>query len=536
MGGTLTSKRSGRGPPSPIPLLVSVALEYGTDTHQQAGRGRTVRQRDGPGQGAAGGGGRLETACTLSPMTSPAQLRARRLNNLPLDVVDDRPLPQRVLTSWWAWLTAGLTVIFAACLAALWFELTADQPAVDGTVPGVNPAAIRQATWYATSTLLFWIVVFLAADRWRPQRWTVWFLSLGWGAAVATYLSYHVNTWAAMQMQVTGNFDPATSARAAIFVAPFVEEAAKATVLFGLAMLVRYELVSKVSLVVMGGLSAAGFAFTENIIYYARAIVYSSQTIEVGDAEQAVVELVWLRGFWTAFGHPLFTIATGIGVAVALRTRSKVVRVLAPLAGYGVAALLHMVFNSQASLSQGTSQLFMYWAVAIPLVLSAVIWTVRQVLAQGRLVRLRLADYVVMGWLKPEDPALFGRLRTRWRSLLVALTRGWRCLVATRNLQRTLTELAYLRDAEGRGIIDQTGGDRARELLVRSRELRPLAIDDPRGLKLNLPRLRRRPLDFPPPNYPGPAGLGGSWPAQTGSPVGSHGYSAVDPKWGPPGS
>jgi len=483
--------------------------------------------------------GRLEegwaAACTLAPMTSPAEARARRLNNLPTEVVDDRPLPQRALTSWWTWLAVGLTIVFAACLASLYFELTADQPAVEGTVPGVNPSAIREATWYATSTLLFWIVLFLAADRWRPQRWVVWYLSLGWGAAVATFVSYHVNSWAAMQMQVTGDFDPATSARAAIFVAPFVEEAAKATVLFGLALLVRYELVSKVSLVVMGGLSAAGFAFTENIIYYARAIVYSSQTIEVGDAEQAIVELVWLRGFWTAFGHPLFTMMTAVGVAVALRTRSKVVRVLAPLAGFGLAALLHMIFNSQASLSQGSAQLWMYWGVAIPLVLSAVVWVVRQVLAQGRLLRLRLDDYVRMGWLLPSDPELMGRLRTRWHARAVAITRGWRPYLATRELQRTLTELAYLRDAEVRGLVDQTGGARAHELIGRAREARATAIDDPRGLKLNLPRLRRRrQLDFPPPSYPGPAGLGGSWPARTGSPVGSPRYSAVDPKWGPP--
>lgn len=464
-------------------------------------------------------------------MTSTIETRARRLNNLPAEVIDDRPLPQRLLTAWWTWLTVGLTIVFAACLAALYFDLTSDQPAVDGTVPGVNPSAIRQAAWYATSTLIFWIVVFLTADRWRPQRWVVWFLSLGWGASVATFVSYHVNSWAAMQMQVSGNFDPSTSARAAIFVAPFVEEAAKATVLFGLAILARYELVSKVSLVVMGGLSGAGFAFTENIIYYARAIVYSSQTIEVGNAEQAVVDIVWLRGFWTAFGHPLFTMLTAIGVAVALRTRSKVVRVLAPLAGYGLAALLHMVFNSQASLSQGTSQLIMYWAVAVPLLLSAVIWVIRQVLAQSKVIRVRLADYVAVGWLRADDPMLFGRLRTRWRALAVALTRGGRCFLATRDLQRTLTELAYLRDAQVRGVVDQAGDERAHELILRADRVRPLAIVDPRGLKLNLPRLRRRRQpDFPPPQYPGPAGLGGSWPAPTGTPT----QSAVDPKWGPP--
>lgn len=467
-------------------------------------------------------------------MMSTVEARARRLNNLPSEPVDNRPYPQRVLSSWWTWLVLGLTIIFAACLAALYFDLTSDQATVGGRVPGLNPSAIRQSAWYATSTVLFWIVVYLMADRWRPQRWTVWFLSLGWGATVATFVSYHVNSWAAMQMQVTGDFDPGTSARAAIFVAPFVEEAAKATVLFGLAILVRYELVSKVSLVVMGGLSAAGFAFTENIIYYARAIVYSTSTIDVGDAEQALVELVQLRGFWTAFGHPLFTMMTAVGVAVALRTRSKVVRVLAPLAGYGLAAFLHMVFNSQASLSQGDAQLFMYWAVAVPLVVSAAIWVIRQVLAQSKLIRVRLADYVVVGWLRPDDPLLFSRLRTRWRALLVALTRGWRCFRATRELQRKLTELAYLRDAQVRGVVDEAGNERAHELIHRIREVRPAAIDDPRGLKLALPRLRRRQqLDYPAPSYPGPAGLGGSWPAPTTA--SAPGQSPVDPKWAPPG-
>ena len=70
-----------------------------------------------------------------------------------------------------------------------------------------------------------------------------------------------------------------------------------------------------------------GFAFTENIVYYARAIVYASQNIGDGDADAAVNQLVQLRGFWTSFGHPLFTIMTGLGVAIALRTRAKVIRV-----------------------------------------------------------------------------------------------------------------------------------------------------------------------------------------------------------------
>lgn len=141
-----------------------------------------------------------------------------------------------------------------------------------------------------------------------------------------------------------------------------------------------------------------------------------------------------------------------------------------------------------------------------------------------------------MGWLSPADPYTASRVRARFRALLVAITRGWTIFRGTLSLQRTLTELAYLRDAEVKGVIDAAAEQRARELLYQARSLRGIAIDDPRGLKLYLPRFRRQPVpDFPPPVYPGPAGLGGNWPPPPGSaPLGSTSYSAVNPSWGPP--
>lgn len=470
-------------------------------------------------------------------MTDPVADLARRRNDLPLPDADSSvPLPRRLLTSWWTWAVVALSVVFIVALLSQYLMLTADIPVEGGVIQGINAAAIRSAAWFALPTLAFWTVVFIWADRYRPQRLVVWYLVLGWGAAIATFISLHVNTWAAQQLAVTGNGDPATSARAAIFVAPFVEEAAKASVLFLIAILARYRLTSKVSMIVLAGLSAAGFAFTENIIYYARAIMYSSQNISVGDAAAAVNDLVWLRGFWTCFGHPLFTMMTGIGVAVALRTRSKVVRVLAPLVGYGAAALLHMVFNSQASLNTQEGQRILYVMVALPMVLGAVIYVVRQVLAQGRVLANRLGDYAQLGWLPASDPVVFARQRLRWWAVMVAATRGWKVFSATVRLERTLTELAYLRDGQVRGIYDEAATVRARYLVEQAKSLRGVAIDDPRGLKLSLPRLRRpRPVTYVPPSYPGPAGIGGNWPAPVGQPpIGSPGYSAVDPTWGPP--
>jgi len=383
--------------------------------------------------------------------------------------------------------------------------------------------------------VLAWTVIFTMADRYRPQRFIIWFLTLGWGASMAVFFSYYVNSWAATRLGIEGAGDTASGARAAIFVAPFVEEAAKATVVFLIAIFARYRLTSKVSTIVLAGLSAAGFAFTENIVYYARVIVFASTSIEAGDADSALNYIVGLRGFWTAFGHPLFTMMTGIGIAVALRTHSKVVRVLAPLVGYLAAAFLHMLYNSLATLSEGTSQLILYFGLALPMVFSAVFYVVRQILAEGRRIRQRLFDYAQLGWLPDTDPVVMARLRLRLWAAMVAITRGWKVFVATIRYQRALTELAYLRDGEVRGLYDAAAVARERTLVEQLKDLRVTAIADPRGMKLSLPRWgRAKPISYGLPNYPGPAGVGGSWPAPPGSPQMTPGQSAVNPNWGPP--
>jgi hypothetical protein len=125
-----------------------------------------------------------------------------------------------------------------------------------------------------------------------------------------------------------------------------------------------------------------------------------------------------------------------------------------------------------------------------------------------------------------------------------------------------LTELAYLRDAMARGLVDSVGLKRERVLLARARELRGQAIVQPEGRAaypdLRWSRLRSRglqaPIGYAPASYPGPAGIGGNYPAPApfpgpAAPV-PHGapstasaplgqtatqYSEVDPNWKPPG-
>jgi len=480
------------------------------------------------------------------------ETRAAARSGIPREVDPEAPLPKRLLRSRLFWLSVVVLLGYAACLVMLYRQSVPDQEVPGGVVPGLGTEALPIAAKYAAVTAVPLSLLFLWADRFRRQRVWVWLMTLGWGACVATFVSAQVNTWAAAQLSIAGDGDPATGARAAIFVAPFVEEAAKGTVLFWLAILMRYQWVSRLSGIVLAGLSGAAFAFVENILYYGRAYRYAARTFGQVPPLEALQSLFVLRGLLTFFGHPLFTSMTGIGLAVALRSKSKVVRVVAPLAGYCAAVFLHMSFNTTASLTQGTALLLVYLGVALPLVVGLVIFVVRQLFREGRLIRERLTDYVRVGWLPPDDPQALSRLRTRTKAVWHALFLGPQTLLATLRMQRAVTELAYLRDAMARGLVDQAGLRREKVLLSQVRTLRAQAITQPEG-RAAYPQLPRRRAPraieaYAPASYPGPAGIGGNYPAPVAAspgvpaaatvPLGQTAtqYSEVDPTWKPPGS
>ncbi len=497
------------------------------------------------------------TASGSSAPARSADERAFARNGIPREPNLDDPLPKRLLTTKLFWVSVVMLAVYAVALVLLYRQVVPDQEVPGGIVPGLGTEAVPIAAKYAAITAIPLSLLYLWADRFRPQRLWVWLMTFGWGACVATFISAQVNTWAAGHLSIVGDGDPATGARAAIFVAPFVEEAAKGTVLFWLAILMRYQWVSRLSGIVLAGLSGAAFAFTENILYYGRAYRYAARTFGQVPPLEALQSLFQLRGLMTFFGHPLFTSMTGIGLAVALRSKSKVVRVVAPLAGFCAAAFLHMAFNTTASLVSGRNLLLIYLTVAIPLVVGMVIFIVRQLFREGRLIRERLTDYVRVGWLPESEPESVSRLRTRTRALWHALFLSPAAFLATLRLQRAVTELAYLRDAMTRGLIDQAGLAREKVLLARLRGLRGQAIVAPVG-RANYPSFRRRPrtelVSYPPPSYPGPAGIGGNYPAPTAYPPPPAGavpgvpptatvplgqtatqYSEVDPSWKPPG-
>ena len=87
-----------------------------------------------------------------------------------------------------------------------------------------------------------------------------------------------------------------------------------------------------------------GFAFVENILYLAAA--YNGTDGMGPGGTEAVTAVFVVRCLFSPFAHPLFTSFIGIGVGIAVGSRSRTVRMLAPLVGYLLAVVAHATWNS----------------------------------------------------------------------------------------------------------------------------------------------------------------------------------------------
>src|SRR3954464_6822255 len=225
--------------------------------------------------------------------------RAFARSGIPLDPDPAAPIVKRLLTGPLSWLTGVMRLVYRCLLPLLYQQMVPDRAVPGGRLVGLGTEAIPVAAQYAAFTVIPLTLAFFWADRYRPQRFWVWLMTFGWGACVATFVSTEINTWAAGYLSIIGDGDPATGPRAAVYVAPFVEEACKATVLFWLAILMRYRWVSRLTGVVLAGLSAAAFAFVENILYYGRAYRYAARTYGEVSPTEAIQGTFFQRGILT---------------------------------------------------------------------------------------------------------------------------------------------------------------------------------------------------------------------------------------------
>jgi RsiW-degrading membrane proteinase PrsW (M82 family) len=364
---------------------------------------------------------------------------------------------------------------------------------------------------------------FLWLDRWEPEPPRTLLFAFLWGACVAALSALIINSSAVLIADEVLGQGTGDVLGAAV-IAPIVEEAVKGAFVVGLLMFRRREFDGIVDGIVYAGLTAAGFAFTENILYMGRAFAESGGLV---GQDGGVLAVLILRGVLSPFAHPLFTAMTGIGCGLAATSRSGVARVLYVLVGYGFAVLLHALWNGSATFGDGSTFLGVYLFIMAPLFLAMIGLVVWQRRREQRTVADQLPGFAMAGWIAPSEVALLSTLagRNRWRRA-VRQRSGKTAERAVTEYQTAVTELAFLRSRMGRGAVGPRAWEWHQERLDALGAARMRAMGQPEALTAAW-------LRPPPPNWAPPPPPPPGWRPNPSSPPGPTAPPGGG-TWGPP--
>jgi len=283
-------------------------------------------------------------------------------------------------------------------------------------------------------------------DRYEPEP--PWMLAgaFFWGASLAVFVSYILNTTNSLFFyQATGDAQ-AASALGGIISAPIVEEFSKGLCLFLLFLWKRKEFDGIVDGVVYATMVALGFAMTENIQYYGGALSKAGT--------DAAAATFILRGLMSPFSHPLFTSMTGIGLGWAAQSRSRLVKVFAPLMGLGMAMTLHAIWNFSATIHLG-AWFVTYLFLMAPVGLGVAVVVMVALKREGNLLRQHLATDIPAPELRSVS-SVWGRIGF---SLGKLFRRGPGAWLAAEQYLQVASELAFLRDRQQRGLGQESSDE-----------------------------------------------------------------------------
>jgi RsiW-degrading membrane proteinase PrsW (M82 family) len=308
-----------------------------------------------------------------------------------------------------------------------------------------GPLALLIGIVSATVPVPIYLVLVLWIDRYEAEP--AWMLATAffWGALVAVFFAFLINTAAHVAVELMTNSARAGRTFGAVISAPIVEESAKALILFIYFFWKKDEFDGVIDGIVYAAMAGLGFAMTENIQYYGKAVM------EGGGGGLTFVLI--LRGALAPFSHPMFTSLTGIGLGLARQSRNTAVKWIAPIMGLLAAISMHSIWNGSVALFGGVGWVLTYIVIMIPaffLMLVVIILALRR---EGQIVREHLiADYQA-GLLTEQEYNQLCTIRGRMGSSFNAFSRGgfgqWQ---TARQLNQTASELAFHRSRVARGL------------------------------------------------------------------------------------
>lgn len=298
---------------------------------------------------------------------------------------------------------AAVFTVLALCGLAI-LALVRDQTGTQGFLVGLGLAVLP---------VPLLVAAFRWLDRVDPGPWRNLLFAFAWGAFAAALVAILANSFATRWI-ATATADPSNAdTLGATVIAPVVEESAKAAAALLIFLFRRRDFTGIVDGVVIAGITASGFAFTENILYLGNAFG-EDQQIGTSGVVSVTAATFFVRAVMSPFAHPLFTVLTGIGfgLAAAGSRRRRLRRIALPLLGLVLAMGMHSLWNGSAVFSP--YGFYAVYGVFMVPVFGLVTWlAIWSRLRELRALCAELPAYAAAGWLTPAEPLALSSMRAR---------------------------------------------------------------------------------------------------------------------------
>lgn len=192
--------------------------------------------------------------------------------------------------------------------------------------------------------MLLYALVLWWLDRYEKEPFGLLTVSFLWGAVPSIVLALIMQIALDVPLTAIQSSSQLTyELLGASVVAPLTEEGIKALALILLLLLFKREIDSPLDGVIYGGMVGFGFAAVENVFYLFGALTEGG----VG----GVLGLAFMRVGIFGLNHAMYTGFTGLGVALFLEIRNRVLRFIPLVLGFMLSLGAHALHNALATLT-----------------------------------------------------------------------------------------------------------------------------------------------------------------------------------------
>jgi RsiW-degrading membrane proteinase PrsW (M82 family) len=265
-------------------------------------------------------------------------------------------------------------------------------------------------------------------DRWEPEPRLLLLIAFLWGATVSIVIALVADVGTSYLYAATVADKNWTVFLQSTAQAPIVEEVGKGLGVLLIYLVARRYFDGPVDGIVFAALVGGGFAFTENIQYFA------IQIAESGTLDFAVGEIFFIRGILSPFAHVMFTGFTGFFIGLAARKGTAWGGIAMFVVGLVPAILLHAFWNGVLFFIYDFYAYYVF--VQVPLFAIAVVTVILLRRREAQMTQLRLGEYAAAGWFNSAEVNTLGTAAGRRQA------RAW---ARQRGLSKVMKE--YIKDA-----------------------------------------------------------------------------------------